>query len=52
MATTRQPTSRLVTPNPGEQHQQRTHTCLGCGGFFASTHAGHRICRRCKALDA
>ena len=52
MATTRQPASGPAIPDPGEQHRQRTRTCLGCGRPFASAHVGHRVCRRCKALDA
>ena len=52
MATPRQPASGPVIPDPGEHHRRQTRTCLGCGRPFASAHAGHRICRRCKALDA
>jgi hypothetical protein len=52
MATTRQPGLKPAIPDPGELHRQQTRTCLGCGRPFASAHIGHRVCRRCKGLDA
>jgi hypothetical protein len=32
--------------------QQRERRCLSCGGQFASTGPGNRICPRCKHRDA
>jgi hypothetical protein len=52
MAIARQSASGPAIPDPGEPHRQRTRTCLSCGMPFASAHAGHRVCRRCKGLDA
>jgi hypothetical protein len=52
MSTARQPATGPVIPDPGEPHRQRTRTCLRCGRPFASAHVGHRVCRRCKALNA
>ncbi|QQP93850.1 hypothetical protein IGS68_34575 (plasmid) [Skermanella sp. TT6] len=52
MAATHQPASDPAIPDPGEPHRQRTRTCLSCGRPFASAHIGHRVCRRCKTLDA
>jgi len=51
----RQPTFGPIAPDPSDHHRQqqkRTRPCLGCGRPFASAHAGHRVCRRCKGLDA
>jgi hypothetical protein len=52
MVPTRQSASGPTISDPDEHHGRQTRTCLGCGRAFASAHIGHRICRRCKKLDA
>jgi hypothetical protein len=43
-----------AVPDPADHRhdqQQRERRCLSCGGQFASTGPGNRICRKCKDRD-
>jgi hypothetical protein len=49
----RQPDPGPAAPDPADPRRQRQgeRRCLSCGGQFASTGPGNRICRKCKDRD-
>jgi hypothetical protein len=51
----RQPDFGPAVPDPADSRRHRPQgerRCLSCGGQFASTGPGNRICRKCKHLNA